>query len=156
MIDAYLIGMSEGTNFDAAMERRFQDYVEDLATVISKMPVQPVLIGHSVGGAVVQKYLEKHVAPAAILLASSPTTRVMSTTFRMAMKHPASYISMLFTRDMQHALKMLDNNREQVARHIVSWLTNKFPKCKQAEKCYKENNSAIQCHDDLRTQFNQP
>ena len=29
LIDAYLIGMSEGPSFDAAMERRFQDYLKD-------------------------------------------------------------------------------------------------------------------------------
>jgi SRSO17 transposase len=34
LIDAYLTGMSEGPNFDAAMERRFQDYVEDLGAVV--------------------------------------------------------------------------------------------------------------------------
>src|SRR6185295_952528 len=34
LIDAYLMGMSEGTNFDAAMERRFQDYLEDLGAVV--------------------------------------------------------------------------------------------------------------------------
>ena len=34
LADAYLIGMSEGPNFDAAMERRFQEYVEDLGTVV--------------------------------------------------------------------------------------------------------------------------
>src|SRR3954452_20765104 len=35
LIDAYLIGMSEGTSFDAAMERRFQDYLEDLGAAVS-------------------------------------------------------------------------------------------------------------------------
>ena len=34
LIDAYLSGMSEGTSFDAAMERRFQDYLEDLGAVV--------------------------------------------------------------------------------------------------------------------------
>src|SRR3954464_10300545 len=34
LIDGYLIGMSEGTSFDAAMERRFQDYLEDLGAVV--------------------------------------------------------------------------------------------------------------------------
>jgi SRSO17 transposase len=34
LIDAYLIGMSEGMSFDAAMERRFQDYLEDLGAVV--------------------------------------------------------------------------------------------------------------------------
>ena len=34
LADAYLIGMSEETSFDAAMERRFQDYLEDLGAVV--------------------------------------------------------------------------------------------------------------------------
>ena len=34
MEDAYLRGMSEGPSFDAAMERRFQDYLEDLGAVV--------------------------------------------------------------------------------------------------------------------------
>jgi len=34
LADAYLIGMSEGPNFDAAMERRFQEYVDHLGTVV--------------------------------------------------------------------------------------------------------------------------
>src|SRR4051812_37429534 len=34
LADAYLIGMSEGTNFDAAMERRFQEDVDHLGTVV--------------------------------------------------------------------------------------------------------------------------
>ena len=34
LIDAYLMGMIEGTSFDAAMERRFQDYLEDLGAVV--------------------------------------------------------------------------------------------------------------------------
>jgi SRSO17 transposase len=32
--DAYLRGMNEGPSFDAAMERRFQEYVEDLGAVV--------------------------------------------------------------------------------------------------------------------------
>src|SRR5919107_200689 len=34
LADAYLIGMSEGPNFDAAMERRFQEYVDHLGAVV--------------------------------------------------------------------------------------------------------------------------
>ena len=34
LADAYLIGMSEGPTFDAAMERRFQEYVDHLGTVV--------------------------------------------------------------------------------------------------------------------------
>ena len=34
LADAYLIGMSEGLSFDAAVERRFQEYVEDPCAVV--------------------------------------------------------------------------------------------------------------------------
>ena len=40
------------------------DYVADVADVADKLPAPPVLIGHSMGGMVVQKYLEKHTVPA--------------------------------------------------------------------------------------------
>ena len=48
------------------------DYVSDVASVANSLPAQPVVIGHSMGGLVVQKYLEKHSAPAGVLLASMP------------------------------------------------------------------------------------
>src|SRR5262245_36364543 len=35
------------------------DYVNDVASVASSMPAPPVIIGHSMGGWVVQKYLER-------------------------------------------------------------------------------------------------
>ena len=34
LADTYLIGMSEGPSFDAAVERRFQEYVEDPCAVV--------------------------------------------------------------------------------------------------------------------------
>lgn len=48
------------------------DYVEDVMSVVDTLDTQPVLVGHSMGGVVVQKYLESHHAPAAVLLASAP------------------------------------------------------------------------------------
>ena len=48
------------------------DYVDDLVEVANRMPGEPVLIGHSMGGMVVQKYLERHTAPGVVLLASVP------------------------------------------------------------------------------------
>lgn len=48
------------------------DYVEDVRSVISRLPAHPVLVGHSMGGFVVQKYLESTSAPAAVLMSSAP------------------------------------------------------------------------------------
>ncbi len=63
------------------------DYVADVAAVARRLAAAPVLIGHSMGGFVVQKYLEKHPAPAAVLVASAPTRGVSGIAVRFAKRH---------------------------------------------------------------------
>lgn len=49
------------------------DYVAELETAIEELaPVKPILIGHSMGGLIVQKFLENNDAPAAMLIAPCP------------------------------------------------------------------------------------
>ena len=51
-------------------------------------PERPVVIGHSMGGFVVQKYLESHDAPAAVLLASVPPSGIAGFLLRRFKMHP--------------------------------------------------------------------
>ena len=45
------------------------DYVATVESTTAKLaPAKPILIGHSMGGLIVQKYLEKNEAPAAVLI----------------------------------------------------------------------------------------
>jgi pimeloyl-ACP methyl ester carboxylesterase len=71
---------------------RITDYVADLSQVVRKLPEMPVLVGHSMGGLVVQKYLEEHNAPAAVLLAAVPTNGVLRTTLRIAVRNPLAFL----------------------------------------------------------------
>ena len=64
------------------------DYVADLAEVVERLPVPPVLVGHSMGGFVVQKYLEKHEAAGAVLMCSVPPQGLMSAAFGVMFSHP--------------------------------------------------------------------
>jgi pimeloyl-ACP methyl ester carboxylesterase len=64
------------------------DYVDDLRSVIECLPVAPVLIGHSLGGFVMQKYLESRDVPAGILLASAPPHGLFGFMMRSACRHP--------------------------------------------------------------------
>lgn len=64
------------------------DYVKDVCAVIEDLPSPPVLIGHSMGGFVVQKYLETHSAPAAVLLSSVPPQGLMSSVFNVMFQKP--------------------------------------------------------------------
>lgn len=63
---------------------RINEYVADVEEVAKQLPTAPVLIGHSMGGFIVQKYLERHNTPAAILLASPPPSGVRGAALRLA------------------------------------------------------------------------
>lgn len=64
------------------------DYVADVARVAAELPVPPVLIGHSMGGFVAQKFLEEHTAAGAVLMCSVPPQGLVSATFGMMFSRP--------------------------------------------------------------------
>ncbi len=64
------------------------DYVADLDQVIQTLPQPPILVGHSMGGYVVQKYLETHPAAAGVLLASLPVSGILGFVVRFGLRHP--------------------------------------------------------------------
>jgi pimeloyl-ACP methyl ester carboxylesterase len=73
------------------------DYVEDVASVAAHLPAPPVVIGHSMGGGVAQKYLETHEAPGGVLLGSMPP-HGMAMSFMDAMRrHPLRWLQANFS-----------------------------------------------------------
>jgi len=75
-----------------------QDYVEDVEQAAAQMDAPPVLIGHSMGGFITQKYLEAHPeTPAAVLLTSIPPTGLWRTTFHLLRHRPLVVFKVLGT-----------------------------------------------------------
>lgn len=74
------------------------DYVDDVRSVAEALPATPVLIGHSMGGFIVQKYLETGKAPAAVLVSSAPPRSWFLTSLRGAAKHPWLAVKVNMTR----------------------------------------------------------
>lgn len=72
-------------------------YVSDLESVVRQIGVDPVLVGHSMGGLVVQRYLMKHAAPAAALMASVPPYGIMGFVLRFARRHPRTFVKFILT-----------------------------------------------------------
>lgn len=75
--DAYAVnlrghGDSEGRG--TLRWTRIADYVDDVANAARQLPGPPVLIGHSMGGFVIQKYLEDCDAPGGVRLSSQEST----------------------------------------------------------------------------------
>jgi pimeloyl-ACP methyl ester carboxylesterase len=64
------------------------DYVDDVRATADSLGSHPVLIAHSLGGFVVQRYLESHDAPAAVLVASVPPQGVLGLATRIWSRHP--------------------------------------------------------------------
>ncbi len=64
------------------------DYVDDVAEVAARLPAPPVLVGHSMGGLVVQKYLERGAVPAAVLMATVPPQGLLSASMQFAINRP--------------------------------------------------------------------
>jgi pimeloyl-ACP methyl ester carboxylesterase len=75
------------------------DYVDDVGSVADSLPARPVVIGHSMGGFVVQKYLELRDAPAGVLIASIPQRGSFGFTMRMMRRHPWLTTKGLLTGD---------------------------------------------------------
>ncbi|MBW0435717.1 alpha/beta hydrolase [Leptospira yasudae] len=77
-----------------------RNYVQDVQEVLSKLPQPPILIGHSMGGLVVQKILENTHVPKAVLLASVPPHGVFKITLEILLKHPIKFLKVLLTMSL--------------------------------------------------------
>lgn len=71
---------------------RVHHYVDDLRRAVAEFPEPPILVGHSLGGLVVQKYLEQNRAPGAVLMASPPPGGTIKAVARQALQHPIALL----------------------------------------------------------------
>lgn len=74
---------------------RLTDYAHDVAQVASGLAAPPALVGHSLGGLIVQKYLDFGPARAAVFLASTPTTGAAWLLLRATLQHPTLVLPVL-------------------------------------------------------------
>lgn len=70
------------------------DYADDLAQAVGELRAPPLLIGHSMGGFVVQKYLERGAAAGAVLMASVPPRGLAGPGLSLAIWNPAAALSL--------------------------------------------------------------
>lgn len=79
-------------------------YVADVAAAVKELGQPAILVGHSMGGYVVQKYLEEHSAKAAILLASIPVYGIAGFGVRYFLRHPLAFLKAHSTGDLGELL----------------------------------------------------
>lgn len=85
-------------------EWQLKDYVEDVHWAIEQLPEKPILIGHSLGGSIVQKIATSANMPGMILLAPSPIGGSNRAALRMTLAHPGAMIRAALKKDMAEAL----------------------------------------------------
>lgn len=92
-------GGSEGRIRGAAIS----DYVEDVAGVVSSVGSAPVIVGHSMGGFVLQHYLAGGgQAAAAALVSPVPRKGAWGATLKAVRRHPFAFLLTNLTLDVGH------------------------------------------------------
>jgi pimeloyl-ACP methyl ester carboxylesterase len=84
----------------------------DVNSVAQTLPSRPVVIGHSLGGLVVQKYLESYDAPAGVLVASAPPRGARGFFSREMKRHPWISLRTAITTKSLHGFNTPERARQ--------------------------------------------
>lgn len=103
-------GKSEGS--ESLRWTRISEFVEDVVNAVQQLASSPILIGHSKGGFIIQKYLENHTAPAAVLLSSAPTAGFLPAAIRVSRRRPLTFAKVNVTRSLFPLVATPDLARE--------------------------------------------
>ena len=100
--DAYAVSLRGhgGSETPEAFARvPLRDYEHDVLQAITELPSPPVLVGHSMGGLLVQRVLERYrAAPAGVLLASVPPDHGLESATSLLRHDPAALVRALAGR----------------------------------------------------------
>ena len=88
------------------------DYVRDVEQVVAGFNAPPVVIGHSMGGFITQKFLEQHPEiPAAALLTAIPPTGLWPTILTLLVKKPGVMLKTIGTMNPWVVIDTLEKMR---------------------------------------------
>lgn len=98
----------------------FNDYVNDLTKLITQLDRPPILIGHSMGGMIIQRYIQDHRAAAAVLISTPTAKSLRRASWRMFKRRPSAVLKSILTLntdDIYHDPNVIRS----------SFFTNKLP-----------------------------
>jgi len=117
-----------------------KDYVKSLEEEVAKLDQLPILIGHSMGGMVIQKFLESNTCKKAVLLTPTPYYGVLPGLHR-SLKNP-SFFSSLFTRDLY---RLVDSEE----KCSMAFFSEQLPKEELKEYAGKVCSESFKAFQDL-------
>ena len=95
---------------------RAGEFLSDIEELVERLPRSPVLVGHSAGGYLVQRYLEDHGAAGAVLLASVSSRGAGGLFGRMNARHPLQAVKTHLTMDASRLI-----GTPSLAREALFW-----------------------------------
>ncbi|WP_024302401.1 alpha/beta hydrolase [Pseudogulbenkiania sp. MAI-1] len=97
-----LEGHGESSGHDYLSGISIDDYVRNLSAVIRQIGHTPIVIGHSMGGFVLQQYLTLHTLPGAVLLASVPPHGLAGSSLRLLAQAPSQLLALNLYQNGMH------------------------------------------------------
>jgi non-heme chloroperoxidase len=89
-----LRGHGESAGADTLWMTSLDDYAADVERIAATLPVAPILVGHSMGAAVVERLVAARPVRAAALLAPIPPAGLLPVAARLAAEHPGYLLQM--------------------------------------------------------------
>ncbi|MBN1523195.1 MAG: alpha/beta hydrolase [Spirochaetales bacterium] len=129
-----LRGHGKSENSKSLRFTSFEDYVADVRRVADALPERPILVGHSMGGIIIQKLMETETYPAAVLLAPVPARGLLGASFRFFFRHPLVFLKLGLTMSMYPAIDTHALCKEMFfSADMSEHTTNHFFACMQDE-----------------------
>jgi len=113
--DVYAISLRGHGNSEGLEKLRWYsitDYAEDVHWATEQIGNLPIIIAHSMGGFITQKYLENHQVPAAALLTPVPYYGLWGSTLNLLRRHPWMVIKAVGTMSLYPVVETLELARE--------------------------------------------
>ena len=112
---------------------RLRDYVADVVRVIETLPAPPVLIGHSMGGMIVQKVLVERAVPGAVLMCSVPPHGLLVSTLSAMFGNPLMFWQMSALQQLGPEAATLDGARRALFLKDTpdDWIRRVLPSAEQ-------------------------
>ena len=90
---------------------RIRDFVADVAAVVDMLPSPPILVAHSMGGFVAQKYLERRSLPGMVLVASAPPRGLARSLLQLTRRDPLAILKSVATLSLWPMIADADRAR---------------------------------------------
>lgn len=106
--DTFLMSLrGHGTSGGSSIvgSARFDDYVEDVLTVIDALPRPPILIGHSLGGLLAQRVAKRVPVPGLVLMATPTPKTMREGAFRLIGRFPWAMLKFVVTGNPDHVYR---------------------------------------------------